>query len=221
MAKAPRRGHAKTRLDGALSAADVVRLSECMLLDTVDLVRSIDGAHSAVMCPAGDVAELAEMLPGVEVVGQDGAGLAAALTSVFRRFPAAGFSRVIAIDADSPHLPAEVLRAAFASLDERDLVIGPTEDGGYYLVGAAAAHGELFEAEPLGTASAYDALCRRAGSRGLSVAVAPLFYDVDLLPDLVRLAAELRADPRRAPRTAALLASWDELRAGSRTGRGR
>ena len=101
MAKAPRAGHAKTRLDGAIPAGDVVRLSDCMLRDTLDLARSLDGVNVAVMCPSEDLAALAAMLPGVEVVAQDGAGLAAALTSVFRRFAGAGSSRVIALDADS------------------------------------------------------------------------------------------------------------------------
>jgi glycosyltransferase A (GT-A) superfamily protein (DUF2064 family) len=116
---------------------------------------------------------------------------------------------VIAIDADSPHLPAAVLEAAFAALDGSDLVVGPTEDGGYYLVGASAAHPGLFDAAPLGTSSACDALCEGARSRGLSVAVARVWYDVDVAADLLRLAAELRAEPARAPRTAALLASWE------------
>jgi rSAM/selenodomain-associated transferase 1 len=214
MAKAPRKGHAKTRLDGAIPAGDVVRLSDCMLRDTLDLARSLDGVHVAVMCPSGDVAELTVLLPGVEVVGQDGAGLAAALTSVFRRYVADGFSQVIAIDADSPHLPAAVLRTAFASLDQSDLVVGPTEDGGYYLVGGSAAHPGLFDAAPLGTSTACDALCETARARGLSVAVAASWYDVDVEADLLRLAADLRDDPARAPRTAALLASLDRLRVG-------
>jgi rSAM/selenodomain-associated transferase 1 len=209
VAKAPREGHAKTRLDGAVPAGEVVRLSECLLRDTLDLARSLDGVHVAVMCPSEDVAALAAMLPGVDVVGQDGVGLAAALTSALGRFVEAGFSRVIAIDADSPHLPAAVLDTAFASLDGRDLVVGPTEDGGYYLVGGSAAHPGLFDAAPLGTSSAYEALCGNARASGLSMAVARVWYDVDVAADLRRLAADLREDPARAPRTAALLASWE------------
>lgn len=218
MAKAPRVGHVKTRLNGAVPPAEVVRLSECMLRDTLDLARSLPGVHVAVMCPPDDVAPLASMLPGVEVVAQDGTGLAAALTSVFRRFVAAGFSRVIALDADSPHLPAAILDAAFGSLDEEDLVVGPTEDGGYYLVGASAAHSGLFDAAALGTSSACDALRHSARARSLSVATARVWYDVDVEADLLRLAAELRDEPARAPRTAALLASWERERCGGAEG---
>jgi glycosyltransferase A (GT-A) superfamily protein (DUF2064 family) len=68
-------------------------------------------------------------------------------------------------------------------------------------------HAHLFDAAPLGTRDAREALLSNA--RGLSVALTEPWYDVDVPADLVRLAAELRADPSRAPRTAALLASWE------------
>jgi glycosyltransferase A (GT-A) superfamily protein (DUF2064 family) len=100
-------------------------------------------------------------------------------------------------------------------------VVGPTEDGGYYLVGASAMHPPLFHPAPLGTGNARDALLENARALGLSVAFTEAWYDVDLPADLRRLAAELRIEPARAPRTAALLASWrpdsdahDDKRAG-------
>jgi rSAM/selenodomain-associated transferase 1 len=213
MAKAPREGHSKTRLAGALPAVEVVRLSECMLRDTLDLARSLESVHVAVMCPPEDVAALARMLPGADVVGQDGAGLSAALTSVFRRFADADFSRIVAIDADSPHLPASAIEQAFASLAQSDLVVGPTDDGGYYLVGASAPHAGLFDGA-LGTSSALDALCANARSRGLSLALGRVWYDVDVPADLRRLAADLRSEPSRAPRTAALFAAWQRQEGG-------
>jgi len=209
MAKAPRLGFVKTRLAGA---CDVVQLSECMLQDTLALARSVPGLHVAVMCPADDVAALASRLPGdVEVVGQDGRGLAAALCSAFGRFVPA-FGRVMALDSDSPHLPRAVLHAAFALLDTNDLVVGPTEDGGYYLVGASAVHLRLFDKASLGTSSACDALRSCARELGLSVALTEPWYDVDVPADLSRLAADLRVDPERAPRTAAFLESWSGTR---------
>jgi rSAM/selenodomain-associated transferase 1 len=208
MAKAPLPGHSKTRLAAVLSADGVARLSDCMLRDTLDLARSLDGVHVAIMCPSEDVDALAAALPGTDVVGQDGAGLAAALTSVFRRFIDAGFSRVIAIDADSPHLPGWIVQGAFETLDGADLVVGPTEDGGYYLVGASALHPGLFGAS-LGTSTAFATLCESARSRGLSVAAARVWYDVDVPADLLRLADDLLSDPSSAPRTAAFLASWE------------
>jgi rSAM/selenodomain-associated transferase 1 len=207
MAKAPREGVVKTRLTGAYPARDVARLSECMLRDTVTLAQTLSWVHVAVMCPSADVAEIQDCLPGVQVVGQRGDGLAAALASVFERF-VPPYRRVVAIDSDSPHLPLARLESALDLLETSEVVVGPTEDGGYYLVGASAMHPQLFELAPLGTDSARDALLGNARALGLSVAFTEACYDVDLPADVSRLAAELRLEPARAPRTAALLASW-------------
>ena len=208
MAKAPREGFVKTRLTGAYPAPDVARLSECMLRDTLALVQTLSRVHVAVMCPSADVADIQDRLPaGVQVVGQGGHGLAAALASVFERF-VPDYRRVVALDSDSPHLPPARLESALHLLETSEVVVGPTEDGGYYLVGASAMHPHLFELAPLGTDSARDALLGNARGLGLSVAFTEACYDVDLPADLRRLAAELRLEPSRAPRTAALLASW-------------
>jgi uncharacterized protein len=221
MAKAPREGFVKTRLTGAYAPCDVVRLSECMLLDTLALVQALSRVHVVVVCPCEDVADIAARLPaGVDVAGQRGNGLAAALVSAFERF-VPEFRRVIAVDSDSPHLPLAILASAFDLLDTNDVVVGPTEDGGYYLVGASAMHPRLFDSAPLGTGNARDALLGNAHALGLSVAFTEPWYDVDEPADLRRLAAELRMEPARAPRTAALLASWrsgSEAHDGDRAG---
>lgn len=211
MAKAPREGFVKTRLTGVFPPCDVAQLSECMLCDTLALVQALPRVHVAVMCPSEDVADIAALLPaGVQVIGQDGKGLAAALTSAFKHF-VADFRRVIAIDSDSPHLPPSILESALTQLDTNDVVVGPTEDGGYYLVGASATHPRLFDSAPLGTGNACDALRSRARALGLSVGVTDAWYDVDVPADLRRLAADLRIEPARAPRTAAFLASWGRM----------
>jgi len=213
MAKAPRHGHVKTRLSGAIPRCDVAGLSECMLRDTLALVQALPRMHAAVMCPSQDVAEVAALLPaGAQVIAQDGKGLAAALASVFEYF-VPRFGRVIAIDSDSPHLPRSILESAFAQLETNDVVVGPTEDGGYYLVGASAIHPRLFDSAPLGTGNACDALRASARSLGLSIGSSETFYDVDVPADLRRLAADLRNEPARAPRTAAFLASWERTAA--------
>jgi rSAM/selenodomain-associated transferase 1 len=221
MAKAPREGFVKTRLSGAYPASDVVQLADCMLRDTLTLVQKLSCVHVAVMCPSEDVADIQARMPvGVDVVGQGGNGLAAALASAFEHF-LPDFRRVIAVDSDSPHLPLATLQSALELLETHELVVGPTEDGGYYLVGASAMHPRLFERAPLGTGSARDALLGNARRLGLPVAFTEASYDVDVPADLRRLAAMLRIEPARAPRTAALLASWqpgphgcDDERAG-------
>lgn len=198
------------------------------------------------MCPDTDVNELAQLANSeasgseVSVVSQKGKGLAAGLTSVFAHF-ARGYQRenyqrenhqkenhqkdaqqrrTIAFNSDSPHLPRSVLEHAFETLAAHDVVVGPTHDGGYYLVGAKASHPTLFAGDGMGTNSALERLLSRAQTLELSVGFADPFYDIDVADDLTRLAEELRLAPARAPRTAQWLKEWElatpELR--TRTG---
>ena len=218
MAKAPRPGAVKTRLASGFSPETVTDFYRCLLDDTLALARSLRDVEVAIMCPESDVNELAQ-LAGADatVVAQQGEGLAAGLVSVFRHFTLNDRGedaqrRVIAFNSDSPHLPRSVLETAFETLATHDVVVGPTHDGGYYLVGAKASHPTLFANDGMGTSSALERLLSRAKGLGLSVGFAETFYDIDVADDLSRLAEELRVTPARAPRTAAWLQEWEALR---------
>ena len=212
MAKAPKLGMVKTRLAQCLPTPAVTELYRCLLDDTIALARSLGNVEVAIMCPATDVDELAGLAGNAaRVVAQTGQGLAAGLTSVFAHFAVTGRQRVIAFNSDSPHLPASVLESAFEALVTCDMVIGPTHDGGYYLLGAKASHPGLFNGDGLGTSNALEKLLKRIQALGLSVCFADPFYDIDVASDLVRLDAELRLAPPRAPRTAAWLAEWRQV----------
>jgi len=219
MAKAPRLGAVKTRLTPDLSPEAVTDFYCCLLYDTLALARSLGDVEVAIMCPGSDVNELMQ-LAGKEatVVAQKGEGLAAGLTSVFSHFPGEHQRSTIAFNSDSPHLPVSVLEAAFETVAAHDLVVGPTHDGGYYLVGAKSSHPALFAGDGMGTSSALERLLSRARTLKLSVGFAETFYDVDVAEDLTRLAAELRVAPGRAPRTAAWLREWESGATRSRTG---
>jgi rSAM/selenodomain-associated transferase 1 len=221
MAKAPRPGAVKTRLTPGLSPEAVTAFYCCLLEDTLALARSLGDVEVAIMCPQSDVNELARLAgKHVSVVAQQGEGLAAGLTSVFAHF-AEGHQRLtIAFNSDSPHLPRSVLGDAFEMLATHDLVVGPTEDGGYYLVGAKASHPALFARDGMGTSSALERLLSRARALELSVGFSDPFYDIDVAEDLTRLVADLRLDPMRAPRTARWLTEWELAAARSRTGTG-
>jgi rSAM/selenodomain-associated transferase 1 len=229
MAKAPRLGEVKTRLTPSLSPAAVTAFYCCLLDDTLTLARSLklSDVEVAIMCPASDVNELAQ-LAGAQlanneasvvaqnkvaqkIIAQKGEGLAAGLTSVFAHFAEGHQRRIIAFNSDSPHLPRSVLEDAFETLHAHDVVVGPTYDGGYYLVGAKASHPTLFAGDGMGTSSALERLLSRARTLELSVGFAAPFYDIDVVDDLTRLAEELRLAPTRAPRTAAWLKEWERL----------
>ena len=218
MAKAPRQGQVKTRLAQSFPLVDVTDFYACLLQDTITLALSLGTADVAIMCPAADVDELAGdkiMGDAVRIVAQQGEGLAAGLTSVFSHFTAAGYQRVVAFNSDTPHLPASILQNAFDVLSGCELVVGPTHDGGYYLVGAKASYRGLFNGDEMGTETALETLTARARALNLSVHLTDPFYDIDVASDLSRLAAELRVDPGRAPRTASWLAEFGQAIADS------
>ena len=173
------------------------------------------------MCPEPDVNEMASLAgSAATVVAQKGEGLPAGLTSVFAHFAGDHRRRVIAFNSDSPHLPRSVLEDAFATLAAHDLVVGPTHDGGYYLVGAKTSHPTLFTGDGMSTGGALERLLSRTRVLELSVAFTDPFYDIDVADDLIRLAAELRLAPARAPKTATWFAEWEQVLARLRPGSG-
>ena len=207
MAKAPRAGNVKTRLAYGCSPALVVQLYRALIEDTIALARSV-GVSIAVVCPVGDAEEIGVWLPSdVRVVSQRGQGLADGLASAFELLCEPP-RRVIAFNGDSPSLPPTVLTSAFSALGDHDLVLGPCDDGGFYLVGATRIHAGLFDSHAMGTGSAFDAIVVQAQRLGLSSAVTAKHYDVDVPGDLARLARELLTTPEGAPKTAAVLAQW-------------
>jgi rSAM/selenodomain-associated transferase 1 len=122
----------------------------------------------------------------------------------------AGYGRVVIIGSDIPTLPLAHLRDAFALLADprNDVVIGPSQDGGYYLLGARQLHPALFENIPWNTSTVFAETLEQARHAGLTVAQVPAWHDVDAEEDLQKLAVELTppAHAVRAPRTRALLA---------------
>jgi uncharacterized protein len=219
MAKAPRPGGVKTRLIPSLPLQAVTVFYRCLLDDTLALARSLAGVETAIMCPESDVDELALLAgPGVSVVAQKGEGLAAGLTSVFAHFAEDHRRRTIAFNSDSPHLPRSVLEGAFEVLAVHDLVVGPTYDGGYYLVGADRSHPSLFLSDGMGTSTAMERLLSEARALELSVGFTDPFYDIDVAEDLIQLAAELEDSPAKASRTASWFKEWGDAMTRLRTG---
>jgi glycosyltransferase A (GT-A) superfamily protein (DUF2064 family) len=147
----------------------------------------------------------------VSVVAKKGEGLAAGLTFVWRHFTAADGQQAIAFSSDCP--------CAFELLVTRDLILGPTNDGGYYLFGAKAAHPSVFEGKGLGTASALDRRLRRAKVLRFSLGLAEPYCDIDVAEDLIRLVAELQR-ARTPARTAVRLKRWKDAMTQLRAGAG-
>ena len=209
MAKAPRPGEVKTRLCPPLRPADAAVLYRCFLLDKIAAVGSLAHAQPAVAyTPADARPEFEALAPGFALVAQEGPELGARLHATLAGLLAAGHPGAIAVDSDTPTLPRELLQQAVDCLAAAasDVVVGPTEDGGYYLIGVRAAHRELFDDVPWSTPAVLDVTLRRAAAAGLRVTCLPSWFDVDTPEDLERLRAALPTDTARE--TSRLLESW-------------
>lgn len=210
VAKAPRAGQSKTRLCPPLDRPRAAALAEAFLLDTLTTVRAA-GCEPRVICPSTEEQSALQGLVGddVRVDVQSGRGLGDALSSAFvHGMAAAGGVAVLA--ADSPTLPPDILVDAFARLDRgADVALGPTEDGGYYLLAARALYSDLFADLPWGTDTVAATTLRRCRDAGRSVHLLPRWYDVDEPATLARLQRELQTGPRdAAAHTRAVITSW-------------
>lgn len=148
MAKAPRAGEVKTRLCPPLSAAEAAELYRCFLLDKIEQVRSLCGARPAIAyTPEEGRAFFETAAPDFLLVPQRGDDLGARLAGTFEALFAQGYVGALAIDSDTPTLPTGLLQEAVNLLagPPVDVVLGPCEDGGYYLIGLRRLHRELFE----------------------------------------------------------------------------
>ena len=212
MAKAPRPGAVKTRLCPPLRAAEAAALYRCFLLDKIAAVQALSGIRPMVAyTPDEAQAEFAELAPDCSLVPQRGPDLGVRLHTTLASLLAAGHPGAIAVDSDTPTLPREFLQRAVDCLTGPgpDVVLGPTEDGGYYLIGVRAAHRALFDDMPWSTSAVLEITLRRAAAAGLQTVCTPPWFDVDTPDDLRRLRAALeggRSDAE-AGETARFLAS--------------
>jgi rSAM/selenodomain-associated transferase 1 len=208
MVKAPRAGLVKTRLVPELAETEAASLAACLARDVVRGAARAAAATLLVAYTPSDGRETLEaILPGgVLWFEQRGADLGARLESVAAHAFGLGFAPLIFIGADSPTLPLAFIATAIRRLtaEEADIVLGPTEDGGYYLIGLRRPEHGLFQDVAWSTPQAYEQTARNAARLGLRLLRLPPWYDVDTASDLMRLRAELSSDPearRRAPAT--------------------
>ena len=202
MAKAPRPGKVKTRLQPPLTADEAAALNVCFLRDTTANLATVPGAAPLVCyTPVGDEEAFAGLLPeGYALIAQRGDGFGERLLLGATDILACGFGAVCLIDSDSPTVPTAAYRQAVETLHRPGdrVVLGPSVDGGYYLIGMKAAHPEPFARITWSTGSVYAETVERVREAGLELVELPAWYDVDDGPTLALLEAELLAGERPA-----------------------
>jgi rSAM/selenodomain-associated transferase 1 len=196
MVKWPEPGRTKTRLCPPLSFAEAAELARAFLLDTLTEAARTDADLWLAYAPAS-AGDAFRSLVGTR------AGLIEAdtddLGSALRRAQAGvldlGYRRVALVAADVPHLAPSRYTEAFSALDHADAVIGPSSDGGYYLLAAARETPDLFDGIAWSTAAVYEQTIAAAERAGLRVATVAPCDDVDTAADLVWLLDALRRRP--------------------------
>jgi rSAM/selenodomain-associated transferase 1 len=199
--KAPVAGTVKTRLAPPLTAEEAAVLYRAFLADTLDLARRSGWEQVCLIHPRGDGPHLAQLAPEVSLLEQSSPGLGGALSEAFASHFERGFEKVVLIGSDNPTLGIEPIVAAEEALrDRQDLAIGPTSDGGYYLIGMRQPHLAVFERIEWSTPRVYAQTVERARALGLNVHPVDQWYDVDEPADLSRVLAELAHLPANVGR---------------------
>lgn len=207
-AKAPRPGRVKTRLARVIGEEEAARLYRAFLEDSLSAYAGLDvGLRLYVVPPVSGFPR--ELVPaGASLHEQVGDGLGPRMQRAFEETFEAGHRRAVIVGTDHPSLSPAHLRQAYEGLRrEGRVVIGPSRDGGYYLLGMRRTYPELF-----GGSYSHSGVLRQALERivrtGALPVILPAWYDVDRPDELARLRKDLEAEPRRAPRTRTLIEEW-------------
>ncbi len=205
-AKRPEAGRVKTRLTSLLTPDEAARLYEAFLRDALDQYAASDADVRLYLAPPA--LPLGFVPEGVVVRTQQGAGLGARMKLAFVESFAVGYERLVIIGTDHPTLPPAFLAQAFEALAQPlSVCIGPSDDGGYYLLGMNDYYPALFHNMRYSHAEVFAQTLDRAAQTGAHLTILPPWYDVDTPATLRRLAAELEDADVAAPHTRRVMAA--------------
>ncbi|NJN95903.1 MAG: glycosyltransferase [Anaerolineales bacterium] len=177
------------------------------LKDTLDLMRHVPQVQPVIAyLPTSEKTYFTELAPDFELLLQDGPDLGVRLDNALTHYLRLGYKHAVIMDSDSPTLPITCLIAAFEALKEADVVLGPCDDGGYYLIGLNHPAPRLLREVQMSTPRVVSDTLALAKAEGLHVKLLPTWYDIDDAATLARLVAELSQSPITiAPHTRAFL----------------
>jgi len=209
IAKWPAGGRVKTRLRRVVGAELGAELQRAFLRDTLEHLAPLAGEGVDLILaldqPTGAPAELGAG-PEVRIELQGPGDLGTRMARNFRRrLVRERRPRAVLIGSDLPSLPCALVRQALRVLHRVPIALGPTADGGYYLIGLSMLVPALFRGIPWSTARVQKATLQAAQSAGVALKLVQAWDDVDTPADLARLQQELSRRPEAAPHTAKLL----------------
>lgn len=191
--RVPKPGITKTRLLPVLSPEQCAGLHWAFLRDLADCYRQLDAHLFVAYTPDADWERLKSVLPPAGYLPQKGKDLGEKMYRAIRKVTDLGYTSVVLTGADLPLMTTAHLESGFSLLEEKDIAIGPTSDGGYYLIGMKKPCREIFQVEGYGGSSVFENTVAAARNAGLTVGLAMPCDDVDTPEDLWNLTKS--ADP--------------------------
>ena len=197
-AKYPAPGQVKTRLAriiGDTAACEIYRSFTDIIIEKATVIRDVRIRLDIDPCTDESILYFNKRYPNIDVVPQSGADLGARMLNSIASACSSGFERTCIIGTDIPDLPSEILDEAFKSLLQNDVILGPSNDGGYYLIGMKKPISQLFEDIAWSTDTVFSNTSARVASLGFSLSVLPRFSDVDTIEDLAGLYGRIDREP--------------------------
>lgn len=195
-AKRPQPGRVKTRIAESLGDAAAAELYAGFLRELVSRFANVADRRYLCYAPGDSPAQeyFRDLAAGeYRLWPQPEMPLGERLAAFFGHAFAAGARRVVVIGSDSPTLPRDIVTAAFRELESRDVAVGPAADGGYYLIGQRGQCRPIFDRIDWSSSRVLSQTAEGVESCGASLAVLPVWYDVDSAEDLDFLEGHRRA----------------------------
>ncbi len=210
MAKVPQAGNVKTRLQNILAPEDCASLAEAFLKDAVNKANTACENVFIAFSPRTEIQKLKKILPDESnFIEQTGENLGEKMFGAFQFLFEQKTDSVVMIGTDSPTFPFDYIEQAFAYLETNsEIVLGKTDDGGFYLIGLRTLRREIFENVAWSSPKTFDQVFENVRNLELHLRETPGWYDVDEERDLIKLKKEILHNDnakRRAPNTFELL----------------
>ncbi len=187
-AKYPERGRCKTRLARGVGEENALRIYRALLAHTLSIVRTTPFRKVLMVDPPGHVHDAFEWAPGMDAyLPQSGGDLGARMWAAVESGLSRGAQKILLLGCDCPQISKESVTSSFDALNRYDVVLGPTDDGGYYLLGLKEGNPSLFRDIPWSTEKVFEKTLNILKFQTLSYFVHNAFSDVDTLEDFDRV----------------------------------
>ena len=186
-AKAPVAGEVKTRLSPHLSPEAAALVQEAFIFDTLEILQSFNKVDLFIACHPSvkhPFYEEAQKRFSLSLIAQGAGDLGDRMRRVISQLKSAGYDEIVVLGSDSPSIPVRMIDDSFERLKKSDLVIGPSIDGGYYLIGFSGEIPPIFDGINWGTESVFSETLENLKASKTSYSILPYWYDVDTIKEL-------------------------------------